>query len=438
VKQRTLGGYLVAGLTVGGATLAGVGLGQRASLADEAMLYALAILLAALAGRGPGLLAAALSTITFDFFFVEPRYTLDVADPRFFITFAVMFAAGVAIGGLVARLRAAEAASRDREHRTAALLSFTRDATAALDRESVIHAVITHVDRSLGVTATVREPPLEIDTGGAALDHEQQQFVESVAHQAAIAIERLRLADTVREAEVRASAERMRTALLSAVSHDLRTPLAVITGTASALREAAAPAAHEALDTIVHESARLGRIVENLLAVTRVEAGTRPRREWVPIEELVGVALARLDASLGDRTIDVAIGEDVVGHIDPILGELLLVNLLDNATKHTPVGAPIALTARRDGPAVVLEVADRGPGIPAGEEVQVFERFVRGSDARVDGGVGLGLAVCQGISAAHDGTIEAVRRDGGGTVFRVRVPDAATLPRFDDLSQELR
>ncbi len=434
---HTLRGYVIAVIAVVGATLAGLGLGQRASLADEAMLYALAILLAALAGRGPGLVAAALSTVMFDFAFVEPRYTLDVADPRFFITFGVMFAAGVAIGGLVSRLRATEEASRAREQRTAALLSFTRDAAAALDEDAVIQAVETHLDRSLGIAATVRGSPVEIDTGDAALDLEQQQFVESVGRQAAIAIERLRLADAAREAEVRATSEAMRTALLSAVSHDLRTPLAAITGTATNLRELAPPAEHEDLDTIVSESARLCRIVENLLAVTRVEGGIQPRREWVPIEELVGLALARLDASLGDRRVDVAIGADVVGHLDPILGELLLVNLLDNASKHTPANTPIELVARREPTAVVLEVLDRGPGIPRGQETHVFERFIRGAAARADSGVGLGLAVCRGISAVHAGTIEALARDGGGAVFRVRIPDAATLPRFDDAMPEV-
>ncbi len=353
-------GYLIAALVVGGATLISVVLGQHASLADEAMLYALAILIAALAGRGPGLVAASLSVFAFDFFFVEPRYTLDVADSRFLITFAVMFAAGVAIGGLTSRLRAAEAASRDRER---------------------------------------------------------------------LATEKLVLVEAAREAELRATKEELRSTLLASVSHDLRTPLAVITGTASNLRERAPAMAHEDLDTIVDESARLGRIVENLLTVTRVEAGAAPRRGWVPIEELVGTALARLERALGDRVVEVAIDPDVIGHVDPILGELLLVNLLDNAAKHTPAGAAIELAARRDGPAVELEVRDRGPGIPVGSEQRVFERFVQGHSTHT--GTGLGLAVCRGITTAHAGTISAENREGGGALFRVRIPDAETMPRFD-------
>lgn len=417
-------GYLIAAAAVAAATLLGVALGQRASLADEAMLYALAILIAALSGRGPGLLAAGASIIAFDFFFVEPRYTLDVADPRFLITFVVMFAAGVAIGGLTSRLQRAEEASRDREQRTAALLSFTRDAVAATDREGVVAAVTSHLQTSLGLAVTVGDGlPLEIVAG--ELDDDRRQFVDAIGRQATIAIEKLQLAAAAREAEVAVSTEKLRTALLSAVSHDLRTPLAVITGMASTLRESAPGSEHDALDTIVGESARLGRIVENLLAVTKVEAGAQPRREWVPIEELVGAALERL--ALGSIGIDIP--PDALAHIDPVLGELLLANLLDNASKHAP-DAPIELSARRDDKAIVVEIADRGPGIPAGTEHRVFDRFFRATQR--DNGVGLGLAVCRGITAAHHGTIEATNRAGGGAVFRVRIPDAAEMPRFDE------
>jgi two-component system, OmpR family, sensor histidine kinase KdpD len=362
-------GYLLAALAVGAATIAGLALGQRASLADEAMLYALAILLAALSGRGPGLLAAVLSIAAFDFFFVEPRYTLDVADPQFLITFAVMFGVGVAIGSLTSRLRAAEAAARDREKRTETLLT-----------------------------------------------------------------ERLRLAEAARDAELRASAEELRSALLSSVSHDFRTPLAVITGTASTLRESAPKSEHERLDTIVSEGARLGRIVGNLLAITRVESGAKPRREWIPVDDLVGPALARVEPQLADRRIEVAVGEDVLGHVDPILGELLLVNLLDNAAKHTPPGVAIELSARRELGTLVIEVADRGPGLPPGSEHRVFERFFTGKpgEAGAGAGVGLGLAVCRGIAIAHGGAIAAANRAGGGTTFEVRIPDGAPMPRLDD------
>lgn len=355
-------GYAIAVAAVVAATLIGLALGQRASLADEAMLYALAILVAAHSGRGPGILAAGLSVIAFDFSFVEPRFTLAVADTRFLITFAVMLAVGIAIGGLGSRLHAAEAASRDREH---------------------------------------------------------------------LAIEKLRLAAAARDAEVRANSEELRNALLSAVSHDLRTPLASITGMATALQAQSSPDdLRDGLETIVHEAARLSRVLENLLAVTRVEGGEMARREWIPIEELVGPSLARLDEALAGREVGVDIPEGLVGHIDPILGELLLVNLVENAAKHTPAGSKIEISARRDGGACVLEVADRGPGIPPGAETKIFDRFFRAAAPGTQG-VGLGLTVCRGIASAHGGTIEALPRDGGGSRFRVTIPDGAPMPVFE-------
>jgi K+-sensing histidine kinase KdpD len=401
-------GYLFAVAVVAASTLGGVAAAQHASLADEAMLYSLAILIAAHAGRGPGLLAAGLSVVAFDFVFVEPRFTLEVADTRFLFTFLVMFAVGAAIGTLTVRLRAAEGASRQRERDTAMLLAFTRDAAAASDVDGVNAALAAHVHDGL-------DPAL----------------VEAVTRQATIAIEKLRLAETARGAELRATTEELRNALLSAVSHDLRTPLAVITGMATTLRETAEAASHEGLDTIVAESERLSRILQNLLTVTKVEAGAKPRREWVPIEEVVGTALMQLDDALAGREVDVRIADEAIAHIDPVLGELLLVNLLDNAAKHTPAGTPIDFTARREGTTAILEVADRGPGIPEGSERLVFDRFFRAVPASGTG-VGLGLAVCRGIVVAHGGTIEAVRRDGGGTVFRCTIPDGEPMPTFDE------
>jgi two-component system sensor histidine kinase KdpD len=430
--------YAWAAGMVAAASLVGAVVAGHASLADEAMLYALAILIAAHAGRGPGLVAAALSVIAFDFLFVEPRFALAVADTRFLFTFAVMFVAGAAIGGLVVRLRAAEEASRDRERFTAALLSFTRDAAAATDAGGVTEAAAAHVRRVLDVEPAVRaadDGAIAIDLGRATLAREQQQFVEAVARQAAIAVEKLRLAAAARDAEVRATTEELRNALLSAVSHDLRTPLGAITGMATELRERAPADEREALDTIVHEAARLGRILQNLLAVTKVEAGAEPRREWMPVEELVGAALARLDETLAGRTVAVDVDGVLLAHVDPILGELLLVNLVDNAAKHTPPSAPIELSARRTSSAAVIEVADRGPGLPPGTDRLIFERFFRAAP-RGTRGTGLGLAVCRGIAIVHGGTIEAIRRDGGGTVFRVVLPDAEPLPGLDELLAE--
>src|SRR5690349_8474438 len=157
------------------------------------------------------------------------------------------------------------------------------------------------------------------------------------------------------------SAEELRT-LLSTVSHDLRTPLSVITGRASVLRATAREEHRRDLDTIVHEAQRLSRTLENLLAITENRPETAPR-EWIPVEELVGGVLARLESSLDGRPVKVDVPDDLLAHVDPVRGELLLANLLDHAATHTPPGAPIELTAKRDGRAVAIDVANHGPDL---------------------------------------------------------------------------
>ncbi|HEV7554958.1 MAG TPA: ATP-binding protein, partial [Kofleriaceae bacterium] len=269
-----------------------------------------------------------------------------------------------------------------------------------------------------------------------ALTPDQHQFVEAVAHQAGVAVGRLQLATAARDAALRAKAEELRSTLLSAVSHDLRTPLAVITGMATSLRDSAETAERrDALDTIVGEADRLSRILTNLLAITKVESGAAPRREWVPVEELVGAALRRLDEPLAGHPVEVDMPETVLAHVDPILVEQLLTNLIENAAKHTPAGTAIEVRGSRDASGAILEVADRGPGLPPGPPRQVFDKFFRGAHAAA-GGVGLGLAVCRGIAVAHHGTIDAIQRDGGGAVFRVVFPDDGAPPKLDDM--ELR
>jgi two-component system, OmpR family, sensor histidine kinase KdpD len=211
----------------------------------------------------------------------------------------------------------------------------------------------------------------------------------------------------------------------------LRTPLAVITGMATTLRDQAHGPQREALDTIVDEAGRLSKILINLLAITKVESGGAPRREWVPFEELVGAALGRLEEALGKHPVKLEIAPDAVAHVDPILVEQLLINLLDNAAKHTPMETAIDVRATRDGTGATIEVSDRGPGLPPGPTHQVFDKFFRGANA-APGGVGLGLAVCRGIVHAHEGRIDAQRRSGGGCTFRVWLPDDGNPPALEE------
>jgi two-component system sensor histidine kinase KdpD len=221
--------------------------------------------------------------------------------------------------------------------------------------------------------------------------------------------------------------------MLSAVSHDLRTPLAAIGGAASALRNGApgldAARRDEMADTIAGESARLERLVSNLLDMSRLESGAFDiRRDWVPVDELVGSALNRLEAMLDGHPVAIDLPSDLPPiEVDPVLFEQVLLNLLENAARHTPHGTPIRIDAQADEGHVVVEVADQGPGIPEEQTGRIFEKFQRGAGAG-PGGVGLGLAICRGIVEAHGGTIRVRGGREGGSVFSISLPRGTRPP----------
>jgi two-component system sensor histidine kinase KdpD len=225
--------------------------------------------------------------------------------------------------------------------------------------------------------------------------------------------------------------ERLRSTLLSSVSHDLRTPLAAITGAASGLLQAPAPAAaerRELAETIYEEAERLNRLVANLLDMTRLESGTVPlQREWHSIEEVMGSALGRLDEALAGRRVETVMPSDLpLVPIDAVLIEQVLVNLLENAIKYADPGSGLRVTAGKDEGGVVVEVADEGPGLKPGDEERVFEKFYRGSSA--PRGFGLGLAICRAIVTAHGGRIWAENRAPRGAAFRFTLPVEGTPP----------
>ncbi|MGE5182518.1 MAG: ATP-binding protein [Acidobacteriota bacterium] len=467
------------------ATAIGLAAYEHITLADITMLYLIAIMLAALLGRGPSVLAASLAVVAFDVCFVPPRWTFVVDNARYLLTFGVMFAAGLVISTLVVRLRRQEREAIAREHRTATLLAFTRDVAAAAGEEDVGATLARHLEEALDVAASVLVPdpaeglvpiagllPLagqEITVARWALDHrqvaghgtdtlaaarvlcvpmlagescvgvlalqrrpgtpprldvDQRHLVDALARQAATAIARVQLAEQAKQAALRARTEELRSSLLASVSHDLRTPLAVITGAATSLRDDADRLGPEAkrdlLSSIIEDARRLERVLSNLLQLTRVETGLQPAREWVPAEEMIGAALTRVEDSLRGRPVELDVPHELLVWIDPILFEQALINLVENALKH---GAPpLRLVARRRDGDIEIEVADRGPGLPAGDTARLFEKFVRASRAP---GAGLGLAVVRAIVEAHGGRVVAENRDGGGAVFRIVLPTPA-------------
>jgi two-component system sensor histidine kinase KdpD len=459
---------------------------------DVEMLFLLGVMVVALtSGRRASILAAALAVTCYDFFFVPPSFTLDVTDARYLLTFAMMLGIGVVIGTLTLRLREQQLAAVARERRTGAVYALGRELAAAADAAGVGAACVGAVAEAFDCAAVLlaasdRETlePLAAAPAGEALspgeravaqwahEHgrpagrgtdtlpgepvlclplrtsgdvlailalrpprernlsgEQRDLVESLGRHAAVALDRVRLADEARRSALRARTEELRSGLLSSVSHDLRTPLAAITGASTLLLDAAVvdPAVRrELVATVVEEAERLERLVSDLLDMTRLDSGVvEPRREWVPLVEVVGAAMNRMERALGTRPVAITIPDDLpLLSIDPILVEQLLVNLLENATKYTPPGSEISVAAAREGGTLVLDVADRGPGLPAGEEERIFERFHRAARPGVRG-VGLGLPIARAIAQAHGGRLTAASRPGGGSVFRLTLPVAA-------------
>jgi two-component system sensor histidine kinase KdpD len=463
------------------------------------MVYLLGVaFVAARHGRGPSALAAVLSVAAFDFFFVPPHLTFAVSDSQYLITFAVMLAVSLVISTLAAQVRAQADAARQREQRTQVLYATSRDLAAARTVEEVAEAGSRHVSDVFGGPAAVfvpepsgalrprgGAPPGDGSREGAvaqwAFDHgkpaglgtdtlpgasavylplrgtqavlgvlgvrpdpallplrpDQADLLDSLTRQVASGLERARLADEAQQARVVVEAERLRSTLLSSVSHDLRTPLATITGAASSLLQDDSlgdGARRDLQEAIYEEAVRLNRLVGNLLDMTRLESGSvRLNRDWHSLEELVGSALARLEPGLRGRTARVRIPEDLpLVPVDGVLVEQVLVNLLENALKYADPAAPIDVAAGVEDGALVVEVADEGPGLPKGDEERVFEKFYRATSGQR--GVGLGLPICRAIVTAHGGRIWAEGREPRGTRFRFTLPLGTTPPaaREDD------
>jgi two-component system sensor histidine kinase KdpD len=490
---------LAAGAVVAGATAFGRLVFGPENLPDVAMLYLLGVVLVALRLRyAASLFAAVLSVLGFDFFFVPPFHTFHVSDLRHVVTFAVLLAVAVVISELMRRLRHQADTARERERRTAALYELSGQLASAEGRAGQLAAAARQVGRVFEGSVSVYVPgesgelelavrsqgtppespeergvarwvwsngreagrstdtlpgakgyylPLATARGrlgvmgiaprdpGRFEDPEQRRFLGAFAAQMAVSLERDRLGAEAAGARLESERERLRSALLSSVSHDLRTPLAAIEGSATALLDGPSLGPgprHELLVTIREEAERLGRRVRNLLDMTRLEAGAvRVRAEWQPLEEVVGAALAQLERRLEGRPVEVNLGAALpMVSLDAVLIEQVLVNLLENALKCSPPGSPLEITAGRDGEAVTLEVADRGCGIPPGEEERIFDKFHQPRRERHPAGVGLGLAICRAIVQAHGGSIAARNRPGGGAAVRLTLPQSGAPPEL--------
>jgi two-component system sensor histidine kinase KdpD len=469
------------------------------------MMYLIAVVAVAIGwGRGPSVAASVLSVAMFDFLFAPPYFSFAVSDIQYLLTFGVMLAVALVISNLAVRLQRQAELARYRERRTGVLYAMSRDLAThrgtgmlaqlaakhlrnAFDAQvavfladadkrvqlqrgellffelepkesGVAQWVYDHNERaglgtdtlpgasalylplvgSSGAIGVVAVRPQDL---GLLLDPEQLHLLESLVNQVALAIERTRLSDEAQQAHVRAETERMRNAVLSSVSHDLRTPLATISGAASSLAqdELNAAARKDLARSIYREADRLDRLLKNLLDMMRIEAGAvQLSREWHPIDEVAGAALARLEGRLHDHTINTSFPADLpLIFVDGVLLEQVVINLVENAVKYTPPGSAIDLSASAGDDQVIVVVVDRGVGIPSGEESRIFDKFYRGKTTQ-EGGVGLGLTICRGIVEAHGGRIWAENRSGGGAIFRFTIPLPEKQPDVEIEQPECR
>jgi two-component system sensor histidine kinase KdpD len=271
----------------------------------------------------------------------------------------------------------------------------------------------------LGVRA--RRPAIHVSP-------DQFRIIETVAGQVALAVQRIRSVEAARQAQLRFEREQLRSALLSAVSHDFRTPLAAIAGAGSTLAESGHALSHESrkelADSIVAETDRLNRLVSNLLDMTRLEAGSMELdREWHPLDDIVATVVRRLSRVLEAHRLTIEVPRSLpLVFLDELLFHQVLVNLLENAALHTPQNSEIRIAAGQCDNGIWLEVADTGLGFSPGDAERIFEKFYQGEHRKVRFGTGLGLAICRGIVELHGGKIHASNRSGGGAVFRIELP----------------
>jgi two-component system sensor histidine kinase KdpD len=464
------------------------------------MVYLLGVTIAGLRlGRGPSVLTSVLSVCAFDYFFVPPRFSFAFSDAQYLITFAVMLLISLVIATLMASVRQQTRVSGARERRTSLLYAMSRELAATRGTASMCRIAVRHVAEVFRCQAVVllpdangrlrfpTEPPGETALRGADLavaqwvtDHgrqaglgtdtlpaasalyvplgdalrhlgvlavlpenrrrvtlpEQRHLLETFAGQTGLALERALLAERAESARVSAEGESLRNTLLASISHDLRTPLAVMAGAGSTLAEHGASldeATRATLARSIETKAReMSELISNVLDLMRFESGQiRLRNDWQTLDELLESALRRLEAPLVRYGVELRLPVELPPvYVDASLITQVFTNLLDNIIKYTPPGTRIQLAAAVDdggtegAPATSVRVTvdDNGPGLPPGDPARLFEKFQRGTGEGTIVGVGLGLAICRVIIQAHGGEIEAHARPGGGTRIELTLP----------------
>ena len=461
-------------------------------LINIVLIYLLAAAMAGLLlGRGPSALTAVTNTLAFDYFFVPPLFSFQVLDSSYCETFGAMLLVALIIANLMIAVREQTEVAGLREHHTAALYAIARDLSVARDADAMVATVVRHIGEDLQAYAQVllcdqsgqisappapaardQRPGLNLTvarwvaargeragfgtsqfpaeparylplrgSGGTigalaveradpadALLPEQQQLLEAIADQLALALERVRLAELAHAAHLAAERAALRNTLLASISHDLRTPLSAIAGAGSIV-------AQDDFVLDVYRRVTLGRLIEdkardmsdllsNVLELVRLESGADVlNRDWHALSELVGLAIGQHESRLTGWHVTTDIPADLpLLSLDANLIVQLLSNLLENAIKYTPPGTHIRIRAQREHGVVRLAVEDTGPGLGVDAAEQLFEKFSRGRTEGNAGGVGLGLTICRAVARLHGGEIHAAATPLGGARFEVTKP----------------
>ncbi len=463
------------------------------SVANLSLIFLTAVLVVAVRTRmSVAVYTALLCFLGDNFFFTPPRYTLMISNAGDVLTVGLFLLAALVSSRLATRLSSQVVSLRTAQVRSRALLALGQRLAASADAEGVrdvgAQAMAKALDAQVAILARDASQRLQAmaasprgmtlsmqdlaaadwseqhaepagrytDTinaascwtlplgsednrlGVAALrfaegvaepDPERRSLALAMAQDIGQALERARLADELESARVQGETERLRSALLSSVSHDLRSPLASMIGAAGTLSsygdQLPPEERSQLLEAILGEGQRLDRYIQNLLDMTRLGHGTlKLNRDWVDVAEIVAAAVARLRKLFPDLRVDTALPPDtVLLYVHPALIEQALFNILENAARFSPPGEAVRIAVHGAGERLLIDVADRGPGIPEEERARIFDMFysvARGD--RAPQGTGLGLAICRGMIGAHGGSVEALPGDGAGTTIRINLP----------------
>jgi two-component system, OmpR family, sensor histidine kinase KdpD len=452
-------------------------------------------------GLWPSLVASLASALCYNFFFTEPYYAFTISDPRDVVAVVFFTIVAVVVSNVAARARMQAVAAMGRARTTESLYAFSRKLAGVATLDDALWATTYQIALMLKVRVVVLLPEhgtlavkagyppedtigeadvaaakwawendrsagrgsdtlpgakrlflpmrtgrgpigmigIDSDKPGPLLTPDERRLLDALSDQSAIAIERVRLVEDMDRVKRTAETDRLRSALLTSISHDLKTPLAAILGAGGTLRDLASSLSEaqkaELVTTIIEQSERLNRFIANLLDMTRLESGAlAPRAAPCDVGEVIGSALRRADKILAHHHVEVAIAPGLpMLAVDAVLFEQALFNILDNAAKYAPEGSNVRIEAWRNGQVVALHVMDEGPGIPPDDLERIFDKFHRVTKGdQVRPGTGLGLAISRGFVEAMHGTVTAANRaDRPGAVFTMRLPLADVANRLE-------